>query len=150
MEGAAGITAVTRPAVAGADASGKEVPTTGAGESARWRRKRVTCGAAGESLTGRPGLSMGGRAARPSWAERRELGYGPDGGWCWAAGAWTRPPGKERSGPGKGKEGWAAAGPERGDNGLGWFGLGLGWVGLLLGFGFSISFPPFYFLFQPN
>jgi len=33
---------------------------------------------------------------------------------------------------------------------LGWFGLGLGWVGLLLGFGFSISFPPFYFLFQPN
>ena len=24
------------------------------------------------------------------------------------------------------------------------------WVGLLLGFGFSISFPPFYFLFQPN
>ena len=47
MEGAAGITAVTRPAVAGADASGKEVPTTGAGESARGRRKRVTCGAAG-------------------------------------------------------------------------------------------------------
>ena len=93
---------------------------------------------------------MGGRAARPSWAERRELGYGSDGGWCWAAGARTRPPGKERSGPGKGKEGWAAAGPERGDNGLGWFDLGLGWVGLLLGFGFSISFPPFYFLFQPN
>ena len=29
-------------------------------------------------------------------------------------------------------------------------GGGLGWVGLLLGFGFSISFPPFYFLFQPN
>ena len=26
----------------------------------------------------------------------------------------------------------------------------LGWVGLLLGFGFSISFPPFYFLFQQN
>ena len=104
----------------------------------------------GESLTGRPGLSMGGRAARPSWAERRELGYGPDGGWCWAAGARTRPPGKERSEPGKGKEGWAAAGPERGENGLGWFlaaglvwfrfGLGLrNWVGFLL-FPFLSSF----------
>ena len=134
--GAAETRRESRPGVAGADASGKEVPTTGAGESARGRRKRVTCGAAGESLTSRPGLSMGGRAARPSWAERRELGYGPDGGWCWAAGARTRPPGKERSGPGKGKEGWAAARPKRGDNGLGWFlaaGLvwfrfGLGWV----------------------
>jgi len=99
----------------------------------------VACGAVGESLIGRPGLSMGGRAARPSWAERRELGYGPDGGWCWAAGARTRPPGKERSGPGKGKEGWAAAGPERGENGLGWFqiwgfgpgGKGLGWAHIL-------------------
>ena len=106
----------------------------------------MTCGAAGESLTGRPGLSMGGRAARPSWAERRELGYGPDGGWCWAAGAQTRPPGKERSGPGKGKEGWAAAGPERGENGLGWFqiwgfgpgGKGLGWAHML-----ELVFPNF-------
>ena len=105
MEGAARITAVTRPAVAGADALGKEVPTTGGGASARGRQKRATCGTAGQSLTSRPGLSMGGRAVRPSWAERRELGYGPDGGWCWAAGARTRPPGKERSGPGKGKVG---------------------------------------------
>jgi len=84
MEGAAGITAVTRPAVAGADESGKEVPTTGAEASARGRRKRATCGAAGESLTGMPGLSVGGRAARPSWAERRELGRGKEAGPCWA------------------------------------------------------------------
>ena len=132
MEGAAGITAATRPAVAGADASGKEVPTTGAGESARGRRKRVTCGAAGESLTGRPGLWMGGRAARPSWAERRELGYGPDGGWCWAAGARTRPPRKERSGPGKGKVG-RGAGPAE----LGWADLGFP---IPLIFLFSISY----------
>ena len=45
--GAAETRRESRPGVAGADASGKEVPTTGAGESARGRRKRVTCGAAG-------------------------------------------------------------------------------------------------------
>jgi hypothetical protein len=122
--GAAETRRETRPGVAGADASGKEVPTTGAGESARGRRKRATCGAAGESLTSRPGLSMGERAVRPSWAERRELGYGPDGGWAGAgrgAGPCASGPGEREMG--RGRAGALAGGPkEMGAWGVAWLG----------------------------
>ena len=128
--GAAETRRESRPGVAGADASGKEVPTTGAGESARGRRKRVTCGAAGESLTSRPGLSMGGRAARPSWG----MGRTGDG-----TGLRARGLGRQgRKGAGRGKERKAGLLLGRSGERTGWAGFKFGvlgrvarvWVGL--------------------
>ena len=102
----------------------------GKGATDVWACGSVTERAGRGARTRAPCCCMG-RLRRLGHAQRGVLGC-PSGP---SEGVGGRGPGRE-TGP-RSEEGRRGGG-------------GLGWVGLLLGFGFSISFPPFYFLFQPN